>query len=74
MLIKMKINPDKKESFVIMDSQDLKAILDANISKENIEIVRDTYGNTIKTYLVVDDVALSFFITPDDEISGCSFS
>lgn len=74
MLVKMKINPDKKESFVIMETQDLKTILDTNISKENIEIIRDSFGNTIKTYLVADDVALSFSITPDGIINGCSFS
>lgn len=74
MLVDIKFNSNKQESFVTMDSFSLKYILDKNISKENIEIVQDTFGNTIKTYLVDDDIALSFFITPDGVISSCSFS
>ena len=76
MLVEMKINPKEKESFVILNTKDLKYILDAIISIGNCEIVIDSFGNVIKTYVIEKETntTLTLFITSDGTISGCSFN
>jgi hypothetical protein len=73
MLIDMRLNTYKQESYVIMNTQDLKGILDAVIPADNFNIVADTFGNVIKTYKIDDETALSILITSDGTIRSCYF-
>ena len=67
-IIKMKV----KNNMVTLPTNILKILLSENINKCYHEHYSDTYGNSLHSYLIADDIALTIFENADDEIIAVS--
>lgn len=56
-----------------MDMKILYEFLKDHCDRDNYEQVSDSYGNSIESFLVLDDLAICFSFNNNDELLNCWF-
>lgn len=54
-----------------MDFKELYETCRRYVTRDNHEIIEDSYGNHIESFLILDDLALCFCFNDKDELLNC---